>query len=150
MLAALLLLAIACPAAADPEKSIARLGWLEGHWSGGTNGARSEEIWTSPEGGALIGLHKDIRDGKVTSFEFLRIAARGDSVCYFASPRGASTTVFCLAEIGERRVVFENPEHDFPQRILYWLDDESRLHARVEGTVGGEARGMEWVWERRR
>ncbi len=45
-------------------------------------------------------------------------------------------------------VVFENREHDFPQRILYWLDGEGRLHARIEGPAGSGERAMEWVWSR--
>ncbi len=47
------------------------------------------------------------------------------------------------------RAVFENGEHDFPQRILYWLDPEGRLHARVEGRLAGQPRGQEWVFTRR-
>ena len=50
--------------------------------------------------------------------------------------------------MSDRRVVFENPEHDFPQRILYWLDDDDMLHARIEGTEGGETHSMEWRYRR--
>jgi len=44
-------------------------------------------------------------------------------------------------------VVFENPEHDFPQRILYRLDG-GMLHARIEGVVDGEPLSSEWTWSR--
>ena len=128
---------------------VAALGWLEGSWSATKEGVTSEEHWTSPVGGALVGMHKDVREGRMVSFEFLRIVAdeRG-RVCYLASPGGAPPTSFCAIEIGSRRAVFENREHDFPQRILYWIDDVGRLHARIEGPIDGQEVSEEWVWER--
>jgi hypothetical protein len=44
--------------------------------------------------------------------------------------------------------VFENPKNDFPQRILYWSTAPGELWARIEGTVGGKEKSMEWRWER--
>jgi hypothetical protein len=41
-------------------------------------------------------------------------------------------------------VVFENPEHAFPRRILYWRDG-ANLHARIEGHRAREAQ-LEWTW----
>ena len=50
-------------------------------------------------------------------------------------------------EMGERRVVFENPMHDFPQRILYWRDGD-QLVARIEGTVRNAPKHEEWRFDR--
>ena len=36
--------------------------------------------------------------------------------------------------------MFENRQHDFPQRILYWLDAAGAMHARIEGPQGGQDR----------
>jgi AraC-like DNA-binding protein len=33
-----------------------------------------------------------------------------------------------------------------PQRILYWLDPQRRLHARIEDARGGQALSEEWEW----
>jgi hypothetical protein len=41
--------------------------------------------------------------------------------------------------------VFENKEHDFPQRILYWRG-KGALHARIEGLRDGQPRSLEWRW----
>ena len=48
---------------------------------------------------------------------------------------------------GQAFVVFENPEHDYPQRILY-LRDGDELTARIEGTAGGVEKSSEWTWTR--
>lgn len=138
--------------APSPGK-IADLAWLEGHWTGADGPLQMEEIWTSPAGDSLVGLHKDVatRAGaaRMVSFEFLRIDAGADGIAYIAQPGGQPPTRFALAEIGARRVVFANPTHDFPQRILYWLDDAGALHARVEGPKGGKTVGQEWTWTKR-
>jgi len=107
-----------------------------------------EECWTAPGGGILLGMHRDITSSGKAFFEFLRIAASGDSVTYWGSPMGKTPTPFRLKTQGPNRVVFENPAHDFPQRILYWLEGDGTLRARVEGVEKGAARQEEWRWRR--
>jgi Domain of unknown function (DUF6265) len=158
-LVALPLLALACASAPSPASTgvaaklsadVARLGWMEGRWVGSADGIEMEEHWTSTAGGALIGMHKDVKGARMTSFEFLRIEATPkDGLVYFASPRSAPVTPFALVELGEKRAVFENKTHDFPQRILYWLDTAGALHAKVEGTVKGSLEAAEWRWTKK-
>lgn len=148
MLCACCMLSPPLAAADSAPPDLSDLAWLEGHWTGTQGRTLSEEFWSSPAGGGMVGMHKDVRGGKMVAFEFLRIGAQGDSVCYFASPGGAPPTTFCQIERGERRVVFENLRHDFPQRVMYWLDDDGRLHARIEGDRGGRLESAEWTWER--
>jgi hypothetical protein len=136
----------AVPVRSAAPDDLSRLGWLEGHWSGTSEGVSMEEHWLAPRGGALLGLHRDVKDGRMTGFEFFRIETTPEGTFYFASPRSAPPTPFRLVELAERRVVFENKEHDFPQRILYWLAPSGALHARIEGPQGGKWVGEEWTW----
>jgi hypothetical protein len=53
-----------------------------------------------------------------------------------------------MIELSGKKVVFENPQHDFPQRIIYWLEGDNALHAKIEGTYKGQAESEEWVWKR--
>ena len=120
--------------------------FMTGSWSSESNGVRMEEHWTSAAGGVMLGMHRDI--GKKTSFEFLRIEQAEDgSLVYHAQPSGRPATPFKLKSISDSKVVFENAEHDFPQRIIYWRKGE-RLCARVEGTIGGKLESEEWCWNR--
>jgi hypothetical protein len=82
-------------------------------------------------------------------FEFQRIESWPEGIAYVAQPGGQPPTRFALIEQASRRVVFANPAHDFPQRILYWLDDAGALHARIEGPKDGKTVGQEWTWTRR-
>ena len=141
-------LCIGYAAGATEPFDLQRLSWLEGLWTGTQDGIEMEERWTSPKGGALLGVHRDVKNGRMTSFEFFRVDATKDGVFYFASPRAAPPTAFRLVTLGEKRVMFENKAHDFPQRILYWLDENGALHARIEGPMKGKDVAEEWVWKK--
>jgi hypothetical protein len=150
--AALVVVATLCAAAPVPDLS--GLAWLEGSWIGVEKGLGTEEHWTSPAGGGMVGMHKEVRGERMTEYEFLRIGAFDDgtpqgAVAYFASPGGAIPTAFKLIEIGPQRAIFENPEHDFPQRVVYWMDEGGLLHARIEGLSDGRVASIEWTWKRR-
>ena len=133
----------ASPAAAsDP---LAELSWMAGQWSGEEGGVRSEERWMEPAGGMMLAVHRDVAGGKAVHFEYLRIESTPGGIVYLASPRGKAPTPFKMVESAKERVVFENPEHEYPRRILYWLAD-GKMHAKIEGTPGGKAKSEEWVW----
>ena len=140
--------ALSLSAAADQtaKPTLADLSWMAGSWSGVAGGIEMEEHWTAPNGNSMIGMHRDIAKGRTASFEFLRIEQQGDQIVYLSMPNGRSpATPFPLKEVSGTRVVFENPAHDFPQRIIYWKDGND-LRARIEGTVKGKAGGEEWRW----
>jgi len=124
--------------------AIDRLGWLVNHWQHIDGEKSSEEHWIAPRGGIMLGVNRSV-DGKgKMSFEYLRIeSAEDDRMVHYASPMGRGETAFSLLEVAQGRVVFENPEHDFPRRISYWLDDQGRLHARIEGEIDGKSRESE-------
>lgn len=146
---ALALASVAGVGAAEESTSLARLSWLEGTWTGTTNRVDMEETWSSPRGGALIGMHKDTRDGRLLGYESFRIVpADSGRVVYLTSPNGAPPTAFHSTALGDSTVVFENKAHDFPQRILYRLDAAGALHARIEGVDRGKDRSVDWVWTR--
>ena len=140
--------AIAWSTAGAAPAPLAALAWMAGSWSSGDGRSSSEEHWTTAEGGLMVGMNRTLRDGRAVAFEFLRIVQRGDSLIYVAMPDGRSETGFPLKELSDRRVVFENPDHDFPQRIIYWQEKSDDLHVRIEGTMNGETRGQEWTWRR--
>lgn len=134
-------------ASANAEPKLEDLAWLAGHWGGTVDGVVMEEVWLAPAGGVMPGTHRDLR-GARSSFEFMRIAETSAGIVFYAQPGGNAATAFRLVESGERRAVFANPQHDFPQRIVYWRAGEE-LCARVEGAPGESANAEEWCWSRR-
>ena len=136
-----------CPRPTEPA-TVESLAWLSGTWVGVQGKTEMEEVWMAPKGGAMIGMHRDVTAGKMTSFEYLRIVSRDDKIAYIASPGGGPSTPFLLKESGEKKVVFENSKHDFPKRIIYWIDKDEALHAKIEGDADSKEPAMEWTWRR--
>jgi Domain of unknown function (DUF6265) len=136
------------PAVAAPPADVAAVAWMAGSWQGSEAGVEMEEVWLAPKGGAMLGMHRDVKEGHMVSFEYLRIETDKEGLVYLASPHGKPATPFHLVESAKARAVFSNPTHDFPQRILYWLTDDGRLHAKIEGSQGGKPASEEWSWSR--
>jgi hypothetical protein len=128
------------------KPSLDSLAWMAGSWSGTSRGIEMEEHWTSPRGNSMVGIHRDVGKGRTLLFEFLRIEQQRDQIVYLSMPNGRSpATAFPLKELSGTRAVFENPTHDFPQRIIYWKDGND-LRARIEGTMNGKPGSEEWRW----
>ena len=45
-------------------------------------------------------------------------------------------------------VIFENPEHDFPQRVIYRLQPDGLLVGRIEGISKGKPRAIDFPMKR--
>ncbi len=149
--ASILLAGFAVAMAALPssrERGVDDLSWLAGSWLEVKEGVETEEHWIEPKGDLMLAVSRTVTKSGKASFEFLRIAKTAAGFSYFASPGGAAPTEFPMVESSESKVVFENKKHDFPQRILYWLDDKDVLHVRIEGPSGGKTTGQEWSLER--
>ena len=148
MIASMLALAVAATPAAPAE--IDKLAFIAGCWTlTRPNGAKVDEQWLAPSGGAMLGLSRTVRDGKLREYEFMRIVAGDDGkLRYVAIPSGQAEAAFPVKEIGDKAVTFEAPEHDFPQRILYRLVDKDTLVARIEGSIYGQARSADFPYKR--
>jgi len=138
-------LCVAGPAAAGIDD----LGWMAGCWFADGQAAGSVEYWMEPAGGTMFGVSRSVRNGATVFFEYLQIRDSGDGgMVLIASPSGQESAHFRMVEIGAQAVVFENPEHDFPQRIAYRLTAPGKLLGRIEGSEDGQARSAEFPMTR--
>jgi hypothetical protein len=136
---------------ASGSVSIEQLSWMAGHWQNSSDGTVTEELWTRPAGGVMLAVNRTVSPSRKTAFEFLRIEQTAKGLAYLAMPGGKPATEFPLKSLDGEKVTFENLQHDFPQRVIYWRGEGGRLCARVEGDAGGgKIEGEEWCWERAR
>ncbi|MEO0604151.1 MAG: DUF6265 family protein [Myxococcota bacterium] len=131
-----------CLAAMASAQSLDALDWLTGCWK---TEAGAEECWLAPRGGLMVGVHRDVREGRPAFYEYLRIETVGEDLVYVASPKGQATTRFTLVQHGTTFVVFDNPTHDFPTRIRYERTAD-RLTATVSGTRRGKPSTATWTY----
>ncbi|MDO9489293.1 MAG: DUF6265 family protein [Sphingomonadaceae bacterium] len=151
MIAALALLLGAAapepPAGSTPASpSVDRLTWLAGEWVSESADRWTEEQWSAPRGGLMLGLGRSGKYDRAMGFEFMRIAAEADGrILFWGAPGGQAPVAFRLVEQDATSAVFENPRHDFPKRVAYRRDG-NRLIATISGD-GGEAQS--WTYQRR-
>ncbi|MGE3403237.1 MAG: DUF6265 family protein [Vicinamibacterales bacterium] len=92
-------------------------------------------------------LSRTVRAGKLAEFEFVILREDGGTLVYEARPSAQPSTAFRSTTITESSIVFENLEHDFPQRVGYERRGTS-LTAYIEGPVNGETRRIEFSYQR--
>jgi len=139
LLLAAAIASLATPAAtADPAGSLDAFAWLEGEWIRSTKRGEVVERWTRVSDDTMEGIATISRGTDSAVTEHLRLERLGDGIFYVARPReNPMPTPFLLVAADGTRFTFENPEHDFPQRIVYIRDGETSLRVRIEGMEEG-------------
>jgi hypothetical protein len=141
----LLMAFLAGPAEQKPD--LTKLSWLSGSWVMEKGATRVEEHWTPVRAGTLMGVGRTMRGEKTVFYEFLRIEVTPDGITYFASPRGRDpATPFRMTEMTDSKVVFENLQHDFPNRVIYQKEKDGTLSARIEGKRNGQDAHEAWSY----
>jgi hypothetical protein len=135
------------PVFAQPQATLDRVAWLHGCWQSTGSPVVVEEQWMAPRGGTMIGMGRTVRDGRTTEYELVVLKEQEGRLAYEAHPSGQPSAVFLSSEVTDASVVFENAEHDFPQRVGY-RRSESGLAAWIEGTVKGQTRHIDFNYAR--
>jgi hypothetical protein len=122
-----------------PMAQLVKLAWLAGSWRMEKAGRVVEEIWMAPSGGVMLGLSRTVVKGRVTEYEFMQIReGPGGELFFVAAPSGQKEAAFQLLSLADNSVIFENLQHDFPQRILYTRGADGSVLAAIEGPVGAD------------
>jgi hypothetical protein len=143
----LIVAATASPIHAQSPAGIGDVAWLSGCWSFAGKNGFTEEHWLPPAGGAMLGLSRTIRGDKMVEFEYLALREIDGKLAYVAIPSRQKETIFPLARHSPTELVFENPSHDFPQRVIY-RKVPGGLAVRIEGVADGKSRSADFPFKR--
>lgn len=99
----------------------------------------------------MLGISRTIANGKTAEFEFMQIREETNGeIRFIAKPSGQPEAAFKLVKGGDREVIFENPQHDFPQRVIYRLQTDGSLLGRIEGVSKGKEKSVDFPMSRER
>lgn len=140
-------LALLLMAQAAPPPGVTDLGWMSGRWETvSAEGDWTEESWAPPRGGLMLGYSRSGAGERLREFEFMRIEAGEDGVpAYLAQPAGRPAVAFRLTAHDAGSATFDNPAHDFPQRIVYRRTGDTMV-ATISALDGSNA--MSWTYRR--
>ena len=135
--------AMAVQTAAQP----ALPGWMAGCWEAATESNWTEECWTAPRAGIMLGSSRSGTGDKLELWEMMQIEAMPQSpgMAFWAAPNGSNRTMFAWSPATEPGVTFVNPTNEYPQRIRYWREGE-HLHAEISLSDGSKP--VRWRFSR--
>ena len=131
-----------------PPATIDQMAWLQGCWTQTKPNGVVEERWMGPGGGVMLGMGRTLKDGKLREYEYTRIVEADGSLAYVAEPSGQEKATFPLKTLTPAEAVFENPTHDFPQRVIYRRLGPDAVTGRIEGEIGGRAKSIDFPYKR--
>jgi hypothetical protein len=133
-------------AAASAQPTIGDAGWLTGCWEF-TRGSRTvRETWTPPAGGTMLATSRTVSNGRTTEYEFVILRESPRGLEYVAKPSGQPEAVFTSTRVTAEEIVFENPQHDFPTKVVYRKQGSDGLLASVSGSINGAARTIDFPY----
>jgi hypothetical protein len=153
----ILFLAALLSAPAAFAQTLEDLHWMRGCWRteaprAAESGAVVTEVWLAPPMPAMLGYSYTMGEGEVQGWEQMRIEMIDGWPHFVAMPNGGAAVRFRLREMAihvdepaAEAVIFENPEHDYPQIVQYVLDlSNGALTATISRSDGTDAVTFEY------
>ena len=129
-----------------PEKTgLNKLDWFIGSWAGVTSESTFTETWIKVNDTLYTGQSYFIKGSDTLSSETISLQQHDTSVFYVPLVEGQNDNkpiFFKLTFSDGTNAVFENPEHDFPQKIAYQLKENDSLIATISGNNNGKIRSI--------
>lgn len=139
----LLLAIVSCKNTESTEKGkIKSANWLLGKWATQTADGNLSESWKKLNDSTFQGESFFIKGKDTLHFESIVMQQKGEDLFYNATVKGQNedkAVPFKLILIDEKQLVFENPKHDYPQKITYTLIKKDSLVAAISGIQLGKA-----------
>lgn len=129
------------PSPTPVRRSVAELAWMAGHWVGEGGDDLSEEIWTAPAAGSIVGMWRWASEERLKLLELLAVTEEDGGLVlrlrHFEPDlvgweERDEPLELPLAELSPREVVFAGEAHGGPIRLTYRLENPDRLVAILE------------------
>jgi hypothetical protein len=148
--AALVLLALAAssPAAAQGATRVSSVSWLAGCLEMRRGDRVVEEQRMPDRAGTMVGMGRSVGPRGLYDYELTVIQEEGSRLLYVAHPRRQPVATFVASVATADSVVFENAQHDFPQRVGYRRVSADSVLAWIDGTSNGKKQRVEFPYRR--
>ena len=133
--------------AAPISATIDSLAWMAGSWYGTLDGDPVDEHWSLPAGGAMVGMFRWLKNGKVYLYELLAIEPDADGLVLRLKhfDRGlngwetkGSAVAYPLVKAGDQEAAFERGGAYRSTRFVYKRTAERALIVISEERKGND------------
>lgn len=139
----LLFAIVSCKKSDANEKDKIKIShWLLGNWENKTADGNLTETWKKVNDSTFQAQSYFIKEKDTLHFESITLQQKGEELTYDATVKGQNNDkpiIFKLTNSTEKQLVFENPKHDYPKKIIYTQINEDNLVAEISGTLEGKS-----------
>lgn len=118
-----------------------KMNWLIGNWEQKLPDGTLKETWTKQNDSMFSGDSYFINTKDTVHFESMKLAQTAEELTYIATVVGQNndeTIDFKLTSNADNSFTFENPAHDYSQKITYKKVNGTNLIATISGKQQGK------------
>ncbi len=131
--------------------NLEKASWLIGKWQNRSAEGILHEIWEKKNDSTFIGSSFFVVGNDTVSSESISLEERGKDLFYIPTVKNQNdgkSIIFTLTSLTTNQLVFENPTHDFPQKITYTQVTSNSLVAVISGVVNGKENSQNFPMSR--
>lgn len=122
-------------------EKIKKMEWLVGSWEQKLPDGIITETWTKEDDSTFSGKSFFIKQKDTIHLESIVLSQKGEDLFYIPTVSGQNNNepvTFKLTSEAENNFTFENPAHDYPQKITYKKVNDTSLLATISGKQQGK------------
>ncbi len=137
-----ILLLVSCQKKSEKKfDKLEKMNWLIGNWEQKLPDGTLKETWTKKNDSIFSGDSYFINTKDTVHFESITLTQKDEELIYSAAVIGQNNDEpvdFKLSSDANTSFTFENPAHDYPQKITYKKVNETNLVATISGKHQGK------------
>lgn len=126
--------------------------WLIGEWQNQTPEGIVKETWIKKNDSTYFGISFYIIGNDTVSNESILLEQNGNNLFYKPTVKNENhgqSVKFIKTKASQNQLVFENPRHDFPQKITYTKIAKDSLVAEISGLMNGKLNEIKYPMSRK-
>ncbi|MDL2141939.1 DUF6265 family protein [Flavobacterium tructae] len=148
-LSVLLIAAVSCQKKDSAEKDKIKVAdWLIGNWENKSPEGILTENWQKLNDSTFSAASYFIKEKDTIHLENIVLSQKEETLTYFATVKGQNDdkpVAFQSTAESDKQLVFENPKHDYPQKITYTKGANNTLTAEISGSLNGKPSSEKFV-----
>lgn len=115
--------------------------FIIGSWINTQPDGHISEVWGKIDDSTMYGITFFVKGVDTVSFEEILLVRREKNLLYIpkvSDQNENKPVVFTRIKSRPDRLVFENTEHDFPQKIVYMKISKDSIFAEISGKIDGK------------
>jgi len=151
---ALLLVVVSCQKKETVEKDKIKIAdWLIGNWENKNPDGVLTENWEKVNDSTFAATSYFIKEKDTLHLEKIVLSQKGEKLTYSATVNGQNDNKaidFPSTSETATKLVFENPQHDYPQKITYTKNANNTLTAEISGKLNGKMTTERFIMKKKK